>query len=269
MSDGFDSMHAYYARDEERDRLDSPVGRLEFARTIEVVERTLPPAPATVADIGGGPGRYTDWLVAGGYSVVHRDPIADHVDQVRARHGDGVDAAVGDARDLDIADDAVDAMLLLGPLYHLPARADRARALAEASRVVRAGGVVYAAAISRWAARLHGMLLERVDRAHPVVLGMIDDLERTGVVVPAHVAGFTGYAHRPDGLRDEISAAGFALESLVSVEGVGFALDDLEERLDDRDERARLLDMLRAVEDVPELLGVGPHLLATMRPDRV
>jgi hypothetical protein len=88
------------------------------------------------------------------------------------------------------------------------------------------------------------------------------------VVVPVHAAGFTGSAHRPVGLRDEISSAGFALESLVSVEGVGFALGDLEERLDDPDERARLLDMLRAVEDVPELLGVGPHLIATMRPGR-
>src|SRR5947207_5842570 len=75
-------LHAYYARDEEDDRLTRGVGRVEFERTLEVVARTLPPPPATVADIGGGPGRYTDWLLERGYSVVHRDLVASHVERV-------------------------------------------------------------------------------------------------------------------------------------------------------------------------------------------
>jgi ubiquinone/menaquinone biosynthesis C-methylase UbiE len=48
----------------------------------------------------------------------------------------------GDARELDLADASVDAVLLLGPLYHLRQRSDRVRALAEARRVVRPGGPV-------------------------------------------------------------------------------------------------------------------------------
>lgn len=259
------AMHAYYERDEERGRLDTAAGRLEFARTTEVVGRTLPAAPATIADIGGGPGRYVDWLVDSGYTVIHRDPIAIHVEAVRSRHGVAVDSAVGDARSVDLADASVDAVLLLGPLYHLPDRADRRRALAEARRIVRPGGTVHAAAISRWASRLDGILVARVDRSHPAMLHMIDDFERSGHMSPLHEAAFTGYSHVPSEFRDEVIASGLAVESLVSVEGIGFALGDLGERLADPAERSRLLDMLRAVESVPELLGVGPHLLATAR----
>jgi SAM-dependent methyltransferase len=256
-------LQEYYARDEERDRLASGVGRVEFVRTVEVLERTLPPPGSVVADIGGGPGRYTDWLVDGGYVVVHRDLVEHHVEQVRRRYGARVDTAIGDARALDLDDDACDAVLLLGPLYHLEDPDDRLLALREARRVVRPGGHVYAAAISRWAPRLDGMLVQRFHLKYPAMAEMVDDAERTGRMRPVHEAGFNGYAHNPEAFRDEVLASGLVLESLVSLESVAFALCDLDARMDDPIERALLLDVLRAVESVPSLLGVGPHLLAT------
>lgn len=265
------AMQAYYALDKERDRLASGPGLVEYLRTVEVVQRTLPEPPAVVADVGGGPGRYTDWLVESGYTVVHRDVVAHHVEQVRARHIDpgggavAVDAALGDARDLDLGDGSVDAVLLLGPMYHLPSPDDRQRALAEALRVVKPGGPVFVAAISRWAARLHGILVSRLAVEFPAVLDMVDELERSGVIAPVAEGGFNGYAHIPDELRSEVIDAGLELESLVSLEGVAFALGDLDERLADDTDRELVLDTLRAVEAVPDLLGIGPHLLASCR----
>lgn len=260
-----DPLQEYYAGGEERDRLGYGLGRVEFTRTVEVVLRTLPPPPATVADIGGGPGRYAQWLVEAGYSVVLRDPVPLHVDQVRTRLAGAVDAAVGDARELDLDDRSVDAVLLLGPLYHLDSEVDRQRALAEARRVVRPAGPVYVAAIARWAARIHGMLVERAHERYPVLLDRVDGVERTGVMDPVHVGSFCGYAHTPSQLRAEVVAAGLEVESLVSVESVATALGDLDDRLDDDRQRTFLLDTLRALESVPELLGSGPHLLATAR----
>ncbi|MGH3302720.1 MAG: class I SAM-dependent methyltransferase [Streptosporangiaceae bacterium] len=146
------AMHEHYQRGEEADRLvAASAGQLEFERTQEIVLRRLPAAPAVVADIGGGPGRYARWLAGLGYRVMHRDIVPLHVERLRAAHAPGspIDAAVGDARSLDLADASVDALLLLGPLYHLTRRADRAQVLREARRVVRPGGLVFGAAISR------------------------------------------------------------------------------------------------------------------------
>ena len=258
-------LHEHYTRGEERGRLAEGHGRLEFARTTEIILRRLPTAPALVADIGGGPGRYALWLAGLGYRVEHRDLMPLHVRQL-AQDADGIAGlrtAVGDARDLDLADASVDAVLLLGPLYHLRRRAERLRALGEARRVVRPGGPVFAAAISRWAPRIDGVLLSRLYQAYPHMPELVGQVERTGQLPPLGPGSFSGFCHRPAQLRGELRAAGLVVADLVCVEGPAFLLADLAERLEDPAARAVVLDSARALERVPELLGIGPHLLAT------
>src|SRR5208283_972831 len=96
-------------------------GDLEFTRTTEIVLRRLPAAPAVIADIGGGPGRYALWLASLGYQVEHRDLMPLHVSQLQADAAGvpGIRAAIADARELDLPDASADAVLLFGPLYHL------------------------------------------------------------------------------------------------------------------------------------------------------
>ena len=260
-------LHDYYARGDERGRLDGAVGEVELERTKEILLRHLPDPPAVVADIGGGPGRYALWLAGRGHRVEHRDLVALHVEQLRSAAGglDGISTAVGDARQLDLGDASVDAVLLLGPLYHLPRRRDRVRALGEARRVVRPGGPVFVAAISRWAARLDGELAQRLYEPLPEVRERTPEVERTGVMPPLFPGSFSGYSHRPGQLRAELRGAGLEVVDLVGVEGLAFALGDLDQRLADPVGRAVVLDAARAVERVPELLGLAVHLLATAR----
>src|SRR6476469_1185237 len=77
-------MRAYYEQGKERDRLAEAKGAVEYERTREILLRRLPPAPAVVADIGGGPGRYAVWLASLGYQVEHRDLMPLHVEQLAA-----------------------------------------------------------------------------------------------------------------------------------------------------------------------------------------
>jgi SAM-dependent methyltransferase len=204
------AMLEFYERGLEADRLVmSGAGLLEFERTQEIVLRHLPPPPAVIADIGGGPGRYALWLARLGYRVVHRDVVPLHVEQLAATAvaepgPPGIDSAVGDARSLDLTDASVDAVLLLGPLYHLTRRADRIQALREAGRVVRPGGPVCGAAISRWAARYDGVLRQRLHEQVPEMLAAMAPLERTGVIPPLGPGWFTAYTHRPGQLRVEL-----------------------------------------------------------------
>jgi SAM-dependent methyltransferase len=258
-----DQMRAYYEQGKEQDRLAGAKGILELERTKEILRRRMPPAPTAIADIGGGPGRYSLWLAEEGYTVHHRDVMDLHVEQLRAAAGRSIQSAVGDARSIDLPDSSVDAVLLLGPLYHLRDREDRIQALREAGRIVREGGPVFVAAISRWAARLDGVLQERLYETSPGFLSLLAELERTGNLPPAVPGGFVGYTHRPGDLANEVSEAGLRLDDLVGVEGQPLAGTDMERRVDDPTAWEVLLDAARAIERVPELLGLSPHLIAT------
>jgi SAM-dependent methyltransferase len=259
------ALRAHYELGMERERLSDGRGDLEFTRTTEIVLRRLPAAPAVVADIGGGPGRYALWLASLGYQVEHRDLMPLHVEQLTADAAGvaGIRTAVGDVRDLDLADASVDAVLLLGPLYHLTDRAERVRALRECARIVRPGGAVFAAVISRWAARIDGMLRERLYLTYPAALDVIDEIDRTGMLPPLGEGAFNGFFHRPGELRDEVAEAGLEVADLVSVEGPAFILGDLDARMADPVDRSVALAVARAIERVPELTGFGPHLIAT------
>jgi SAM-dependent methyltransferase len=265
MSSPDDEMWAYYTQGGELARLDDPKGVLEFERTKEILRRRLPAPPAVIADIGGGPGRYAAWFAELGYSVEHRDPMPLHVEQVRASTGSMVHAEVGDARDLNLPDGSVDAVLLMGPLYHLRERADRVQALREARRILGPGGPVFAAVISRWAPRLDGFVTERLYESHPAALEMFPEVELTGNLPPVTRDGFSGYTHRPNQLVEEIADARLQLDDLVGVEGMPIASADMRIRLGDPVAWQVLLDAARALERVPELLGLSPHLIATAR----
>ncbi|MPZ69450.1 MAG: methyltransferase domain-containing protein [Actinobacteria bacterium] len=261
------SIRTYYDRGKEADRLSGgfPSGPLELARTKEILERHLPPPPADVLDVGGGPGVYAAWLADRGYRVHLIDPVPLHVEQAAAAHGE-VTAEVGDARALRGADGSADAVLLLGPMYHLVERDDRILALREAARVLRPGGLMFAAAISRFAALMD--LLVRLDRLHePEIATMVERSVTTGVFEgPGEAELFTtSYFHLPRELAAEVTAAGFAAPDLLQIEGPGFLVPDFENRWADENRREAMLQAARWVENEPEMLAASSHLMAVAR----
>ena len=262
---------AFYAQGLERDRLATGAGALEFARTEVLLERYLPSPPAVVADVGGGPGRYAMWLAKRGYQVHLIDPVPLHVEQARAAAAGSAGAAlasaeVGDARAVRLPNESVDAVLLLGPLYHLPERAERVQALAEARRLCRPGGLVVAAAISRFASTLDGLrggYLEDPAFEAVAAADRRDGRHHNPTGDPAYFT--TAYFHRPEELAVECAEARLAHVATLPVEGPGWLLGDLQERFADEPRRAVLLAALAAIEGEPSLLGVSAHLLAIAR----
>ena len=261
----------YYALGGERGRLEEAYFPLERTRTQELVRRHLPPPPGVVLDVGGAAGAYALWLAEAGYEVHLVDPVPLHVEQAdeasRARAtGRLASARVGDARRLDFAEESADAVLLLGPLYHLTERADRLCALAEARRVLKPGGGVFVAGISRFASLLDGLRGSVFDHdgfARIVERDLADGQHRN----ETGVADFftTAFFHRPDELEVEVREAGFALAGLFAVEGPGAFVPDFGARWGNPASRERLLDLVRRVEREPALLGASPHLLAVAR----
>ena len=95
-----EAIRAYYETGVELGRLERGYWRLEFARTKELLLRCLPPAPARVLDVGGGPGAYAGWLADAGHEVKLVDALPLHVEQARERAGGRFTAEEGDARSL-------------------------------------------------------------------------------------------------------------------------------------------------------------------------
>lgn len=272
-------IESYYAQGGEQGRLDQGYFPLERARTQEIVLRYLPPPPAVVLDVGGAAGAYALWLAARGYEVHLVDPVPLHVEQAtRASAASDhplASATIGDARALAREDASADAVLLLGPLYHLVERADRLRALREARRVLRPGGFVFAAAISRFASLVDNLGDQGGHRpgvppvlADPAVLGMVrQDLAGGPHLNPTQEAQYftTAFFHHPDELATEVREAGLAFVELLPVEGIGAFTGAFDRAWADEAHRETLLALVREVEREPTLIGASPHLLAVAK----
>ena len=251
---------AHYAEGLEQNRLTSEPS-LELLRTQILLERFLPAAPARVLDVGGASGTYASWLSDRGYQVHLIDPVPLHLEQARA---DGrFTVAPGDARSLPEEDGSYDAVLLLGPLYHLTERTDRIRALAEARRVSRPGGIVAAAVISRYASTLDGFFRGFIDQPGFTAL-MTEDLKTGQHRNPGSDRGFftTAYFHDRAGIAGEIADSGLSLHDLLPVEGLLNWAPGIQDRLSDPAQRQLILATLAAMEHDPAIAGATSHLLA-------
>jgi S-adenosylmethionine-dependent methyltransferase len=140
--------------EEEWGRLDRH--RTEFAVTLRALEDYLPPSPASILDIGGGPGRYSIELAARGYSVTLLDVSRESLRLAKEKaEEEGVrlkETIHSNALDLEQSEpESFDAVLLMGPLYHLLLEEERAKAVREAVGVLKPGGRFFGAVVTRFA----------------------------------------------------------------------------------------------------------------------
>ncbi|MCT2592972.1 methyltransferase domain-containing protein [Streptomyces sp. N2-109] len=259
-------MTFYSATVNEADRLTASAdGALELVRTQELLRRYLPPVPASVLDVGGGPGVHARWLAGDGYAVHLVDPVPRHVEAARQLPRCTVE--LGDARELSAADASRDVVLLLGPLYHLLERGDRGSALAEAYRVLRPGGLLAAAGINRYAS-----LFEHTAFAHLHKDGVRDSIG--SILETQFIDGkkaFTAaYFHSGEELRGEVADAGFEDAEVFGIEGPTWAMLKATERHTGESVTGTplfdsALTAARMAEPYPELLAASSHLLAVGR----
>ncbi|MCE2494674.1 MAG: class I SAM-dependent methyltransferase [Alphaproteobacteria bacterium] len=267
-----DAVRAYYASFGEREwgRLENPDGgAVEFAVTCHALATHLP-LNARVLDIGGGPGRYTIWLAERGHLVSLADICPELLSIARNKISQaGADAMVeevveADARDLSHwADNSFDAVLSLGPFYHLPDPIDRMRAVSELRRVLRDGGPAFVALIPRYAF-LRRTLAMPDERRHLAQPDFIKRLLEDGVFINDIPGRFTeGYGALPDEVSPFFEQHGFTTLALLAAEGIAAnsqaALSELATSDPSTYQAAR--DLIMRTSSDPSILGMATHLL--------
>jgi len=260
----------YYAGFPEESRLGFGSLRLEFERTKEILARVLPRPPARIVDVGGAAGAYSLWLAEQGYEVHLVDASPRLVEEARTRSAKSAtpiaSLSVADARRLPQQDGSAAAVLVMGPLYHLPSAANRVTSLREAFRVLARDGIPVVAAISRYASALDGLARKLVLDPRFVKIRDQDLADGQHRNDTDNVDYFTtAYFHRPDDLRSELEVAGFQDVRVLGVEGPGWMLPDFDTRWEDAAMRKDLLDVARALESESSIVGVSAHLLGIGR----
>ena len=137
----------YYSSYDEDNRLRTRHGLVEFLTTMRYIEKYLKPG-MRVLEIGAGTGRYSHALAQKGYQVNAIELLEHNIQQFQKNTlpGEMITITQGNAIDLHMLEgNTYDITLLLGPMYHLFTRGDQLRALSEAIRVTKPGGVIFAA----------------------------------------------------------------------------------------------------------------------------
>jgi SAM-dependent methyltransferase len=258
----------YYETSREADRLNSPFFRWEKIRTLDLLHRFLPPAPAHILDVGGAAGAYAFPLAEMGYVVDLLDPVPLHIEQATKRAA--VQRAprsfqIADARELPCEDAVADAVLLFGPLYHLTDAEDRLKAIGEARRVLRAGGILLAVAISRFASALDGIARGLI--RDPDFVRILEQDLKTGEHrnETGNLDYFTSaFFHHPDEFKMELVAGGFPTPKLCAIEGPVWTMPELTTA----EQRNRLMTIARSLENEATLIGASAHIMGiAIKPD--
>ncbi|UCG24815.1 MAG: class I SAM-dependent methyltransferase [Chloroflexota bacterium] len=263
MSDDVGDIVDYYSSDPEREHWRLDRHQLELDLTWRYLDDYLP-AQGSILEIGAATGRYTLELARRGYEVTAVDLSAALIEVNRNSLTDeGLESqvrfVVADARDLGRVDERdFDAVLLMGPLYHLVVKADRQAALKETFDRLRVGGVIFSAFISRYG--IMGDVMKKIPE-------WIEDQEK----VRAHLAtgkrpdgsppgGFRGYFVEASEIAPLHEAIGFETLTVAGVEPAISADDESYNKLQGK--RRRLwLELLFELSTEPSIRGASRHLL--------
>ncbi len=260
----------FYTDSSEQDRLKFGLGPLEWERNGELIGRYLTSGNSlNIADVGGGPGIYSEWLAKQGHQVFLIEPVQKHIEQADKRNRklkNPFRIIHGEARQLKLEDESCDLVILHGPLYHLQEKNDRLQALREAKRILRPEGHLLAFAINETAstlvALLQGILLE------PQIRKMcLEELTSGKHHAPKGMPGMLagGFYHSHERLREELQSAEFSVEKILPVEGAVWLDKNYFETMGTPARKKEMLDFLRTTEGNESLLAMSPHLLAVCK----
>ena len=263
------NIEIFYNQASEETRLNKGMGIFEFERIKVLIEKYLQNNSLKIIDVGGGTGKYSEWLAQKGHEVHLVEPVSKHIKIAQDRNKKSkkkFHIHQGESRNLPFPNNYADLVILHGPLYHLQREEDRALAISEAKRILKNGGIILGFAINYTASTLAGLLSGLIHKK--TFFEMCRDELTTGlhhqpVDFPWILA--EAYYHNPKQLESEFLHPDLQHLNLYAVEGMAWLDKDYFSNMLDKKKSKIVAELINITENDKSLLSFSPHMMIAVQ----
>nr|WP_274704118.1 class I SAM-dependent methyltransferase [Polaribacter marinus] len=245
------------------------MGIFEFERIKELIQTHISKPNASIIDVGGGTGKYSEWLAKKNHTVHLIEPVLKHIKLAENRAKklkNPFSVAVGEAKKLPFKDNTADLVILHGPLYHLQKREDRIIAIVEAKRVLKKGGIILGFAINATASTVVGLMNGMIHANS--FFDMCKEELTTGIHNPPKDFPFLladAFYHKPKELKAEFLEQNLNFINLFAVEGMIWLDNEYFANMLDKKKSKTLKTLQTLTQNDEYLLPFSPHMMIAVK----
>ncbi|AXT52937.1 class I SAM-dependent methyltransferase [Aquimarina sp. BL5] len=262
-------IELFYNKVSEETRLNKGMGIFEFERIKSLIEKYLSSSTSKIIDVGGGTGKYSEWLAKKGHQVHLIEPILKHIEIATNRANklkNKFSIQLGESRKLELPNNYADLIILHGPLYHLQKKENRDLTIREAKRVLKNNGIILGFAINYTASTLVGLLNGLIHKK--TFFDMCKQELTNGIHNPPDDFPWLlaeAYYHKPEQLKQEFVAQELTYLNTYAVEGMSWLDKDYFASMLNDEKKKTLLELIKLTENDNHLLSFSPHMMIAVK----
>ena len=240
-------------------------GRFSAANTALKHVESMIEDGAAIIDVGGGTGKYSEWLAKNNHTVHLVEPVLKHIKLAEKRAKklqNPFSVTIGEATKLPYKDNSADLVILHGPLYHLQEKEAREKTIKEAKRVVKKGGIILGFAINSCASTVAGLMQGFIHENS--FFNMCKEELTTGIHNPPKAFPWLlaeAYYHKPEELKSEFEEQDLETLNIYAVEGMIWLDKEYFANMLSAKKRKTLLELQKITENDASLLAFSPHIM--------
>lgn len=263
------NIELFYTKASEETRLNKGMGVFEFERVKCLIEKYIPKTTSKIIDVGGGTGKYSEWLAKKGQDVHLVEPVLKHL-QIAEKRAKNLEHKFkihrGASQKLDFPNNFADVIILHGPLYHLQQKEDRDLTIIEAKRVLKTNGIILGFAINYTASTLVGLLNGLIHKKSFFEMckeELLSGAHNPPINFPWLLAN--AYYHKPNEFKMEFMDQGLYYLNTYAVEGMIWLDKNFFTHITTEKGRKTLLELLEITENDSNLLSFSPHMMIAVK----
>lgn len=263
------NIELFYNNASEETRLKKGMGVFEFERIKTLIEKYIPSSSSKIIDVGGGTGKYSEWLARKGHQVHLIEPVLKHLEFAQKRTDalkNKFTVQQGESRKLDFPNNFADLIILHGPLYHLQEKKDRDLTISEAKRVLKNDGIILGFAINYTASTLVGLMNGLIHKNQ--FFEMCQEELTTGLHNPPDDFPWLladAYYHKPEQLKEEFEQQKLIHLNTYAVEGMAWLDKEYFSNMANAKRKKTLLELIKVTENDSYLLPFSPHMMIAVQ----